>query len=108
MIIRHNDTRLALNSAYLDIDTARTTITSAEKAVALAQENSRLAKRRFAEGVGPVWKSMMPMSISSRRKPVCCKPITSSIPPISPPIAIWGAWSRWHVLYKPGTEYEYG
>lgn len=47
-----NDTRLAINSAYLDIDTARTTITSAEKAVALAQENSRLAERRFAEGVG--------------------------------------------------------
>ena len=47
-----NDTRLAVNSAYLDMDTARTTITSAEKSVALAQENSRLAERRFAEGVG--------------------------------------------------------
>jgi outer membrane protein TolC len=47
-----NDVRLAVRSAYLDMDTASSAIVSARKSVVLARESLRLAERRFKEGVG--------------------------------------------------------
>lgn len=47
-----NDVRLAVRSAYLDMDTAASAIASSRKSVELARESLRLAERRFKEGVG--------------------------------------------------------
>lgn len=47
-----NDVRLSVRSAYLDMSTACSSISAAQKSVVLARESLRLAERRFAEGVG--------------------------------------------------------
>ena len=47
-----NDVRLAVRSAYLDMDTASSAIASSRRSVELARESLRLAERRFKEGVG--------------------------------------------------------
>jgi outer membrane protein TolC len=49
---REDDVRLAVRSAYLDMDTARSAIAAGQKSVELARESLRLANRRYAEGVG--------------------------------------------------------
>jgi outer membrane protein TolC len=49
---RADDVRLAVRTAYLDMDTARSAIRASEKSVESARESLRLASRRYEEGVG--------------------------------------------------------